>query len=104
MYLGIESTSKSKINIYFYLYAMNSMTNVFFYLTADQLSSSKNKIATLPLMQYVICKVTKMIKYSRAVKNTTFTSKGYGSGSIKDPDRKKNTMEILRLSTNCTQV
>lgn len=55
-------------------------------------------------MQYVICKVTKMIKYSRAVKNTTFTSKGYGSGSIKDPDRKKNTMEILRLSTNCTQV
>lgn len=32
MYLGIESTSKSKINIYFYL-------------TADQLSSLKNKIS-----------------------------------------------------------
>lgn len=45
MYLAIESTSKSKINIYFYLYAMNSMTNVFFYLTADQLSSLKNKIS-----------------------------------------------------------
>ena len=39
---------------------MNSMTNVFFYLTADQLSYLKNKIATLPLMQYVVCKVTKI--------------------------------------------
>lgn len=54
-------------------------------------------------MQYVICKVTKMIKYSRAVKNTTFTSKMYGSGSIKDPDRKKNTMEILKLSTTTSK-